>query len=276
MFDIVIPGSIHWNWVEEKQGVLDFHRYDWVNDWASQKGKETFVQHILWAWSDTKPLWVQALDDDEFRVTIFNHIQDVKNQVGDVPAITVINEITCKTYLEDRPGPGIIKEIFDKSREIFPKTKLFLNEHGCPEQNNAAKPGLLQDTLDNYADLVLKLKSQQVDFDRIGLQSYFSESDVIAQGGTSAFVDKYSKAINQFTKHTGYKLIITELGFDSADEDFKADFLRTFFEMTISNPDIEGLFMFHWLDDQAQGTALVNRGGSLTKAGKVFYEVFGR
>lgn len=276
MFDVVIPSSIHWNWIEEQRGSFDFHRFDWANEWATQNAKSTLIQHIFWAWSETKPSWVQKLSDDAFRAAVFQHVQDVRNHVGDVPYIVPINEMTCKTYLEDRLGPEIIKEIFDATRDAFPDTELFLNEHGCPDTSDPSSPNLIQNTLDNYAKLVLKLESEGVDFDRVGFQSYFSESDVVAQGGIDIFVERYSNAVDSFTKKTGHKIIITELGFIAPDEDFKAEFLRAFFEMTIKNSNITGLIVFHWLDEQSQGTALVNLDGSLTKAGEVFYDVFDR
>lgn len=275
MFDIVIPSGFSWDWVEARRGRLDMHRYEWAHRWGQRYGKPIFGQHLFWGWSDSMPSWARNLGDDALRVSIFKHIEDMHSQIGDIPRLTVINEMLCKPYLADRLGEGIVHEIFAYTKEIFPRTELFLNEHGCPNQYQL-NDHTIRSTLGGYADFVNRLESSGVRFDRVGFQSYFHKSDVLALGGIARFVEQYSLAVNEFAQETGRKLFITELGFASPDEEFKAEFLRAFYLMIRENQNIEGLIVFHWLDDQEMGSALVNRDGSLTKGGEVFYDVFGR
>lgn len=274
MFDIVIPSTMTWGWVEGRRGTLDFHRFDWANDWAQANRKQRLIQHLFWAWEDSKPDWFNRLNRPEMRTAVFTHIQDIRTEIGDVPRMTVINEMMDRHFLTNKLGTSIIAEIFQETRAKFPNTKLFLNEHANP--NNHRGQNQIVDTLASYAEFVRDLDAQGVPFDHAGFQSYFTMEDVENLGGINTFVAEYNRGVNLFSHLTGRKLYITELGFAASDPEYHARFLRVFFEMVKANRNIEGLIIFHWLDDQDQGTALVNRDGTLTPAGVVYYDVFDR
>lgn len=274
MFDIIIPSAISWDWVEPRRGRVDYHRYRWANDWAQANGKQTLTQHLFWMWRDSKPRWVRRLRGDALRAALHQHIADIRVEIGPVQRLTVINEMICKDFLKDRLGPEIVRELFVATRQAFPDTALFLNEHVCPnERFNATVIG---QTLERYADFVIRLDAAQVPFDHVGFQLYFGAGDVEALGGVDRFVAQMAAAISGFSQRTGRPLFITELGFAAQDEAYRARFLQAFFTMLRDHGDVEGLIVFHWLDDQQAGTALVNRDGSLTLAGGAFVEVFDR
>lgn len=274
MFDIVIPSALTWNWVEERRGTLDFHRFDWANNWAKANRKQILVQHLFWAWAEAKPRWFIRLNRQNMRQEVFRHIEGIHAHIGNVKRMTVVNEMMDQAYLTDTLGIEIIHEIFAQTRARFPRTQLFLNEHANPNDHRGANQIIA--TMSSYADFVNKMQHANIPFDHAGFQSYFTMQDVENLGGIERFVAEYNRSINLFTQRTGRPIFITELGFAAQDQTYRATFLRAFFTMLRDNPNVEGLIIFHWLDDQDEGTALVNRDGSLTPAGSVYYEVFGR
>lgn len=273
MFDIIIPSAISWNWVEPRRGRPDFHRYSWAKSWAQAHHKQMLTQHLFWMSRDGLPRWARRLRGAALRAALHQHIADIEAEIGQVQRLTVINEMACEDYLVRQLGPEIVRELFVAARQAFPHTQLFLNEHFCPQER--FNPAIIGQTLARYADMVQRLEAEHVPFDKVGLQLYFGQDDVEALGGIDSFVAQMSAAFSQFARQTGRPIFITELGF-SADESYRAAFLQQFLPMVRDHGDVEGLIVFHWLDDQEAGTALVNLDGSLTMAGEVFYKVFKR
>ena len=279
MFEQVIPSQITWGWVEPERGTLDFSRYNFSAGWARERGKHALAQHIFWGLYDEtnershelNPAWLDELNEDEFEAALYQRIADVQANVGQIDGIVVLNEAMYQNIYNDRLGYDVTPALFAAARTAFPDADLYINENPWQAIDlGLVPPGDLQTPMDNYIAYVRQLDKNSVDFDKVGLQVYLSQSDVETFGGIEPFVAAVDALLNRFAAETGRSLIITEYGLSAPDERFRADFLDAFMQMAFANPHVEGFQLFHWLDEQLPGNALVQIDGSLTLAGEAY------
>jgi GH35 family endo-1,4-beta-xylanase len=265
MFNMVVDGNgFKWKNIEPKRGKIEygFYRHNLITQWANEHNKD--LRHHCLFWSNPKhnPGWLQQLSRDEAQKAIFNRIRYTKERTGDnIKSLDLINEMLYFRFYRDMLGDEIIKKIFEEGKKAFP-----------PLQSGKAYLGF-----QHYIQLILKLKRHQVPFGGIGLQAHFDEEGFKAANiKFSEFILKMNDHITDISKAAEQPVLITEYDMKTKDENLRADFLEAFYLMAFSNRKVEGVVAWEWFDEKRR-RALVKRDGSLTEAGKRYYDlVFGK
>jgi GH35 family endo-1,4-beta-xylanase len=274
MFNMVVDANgFKWKKIEPKRGKTKygFYMHNLSTQWAKEHNKE--VRHHCLFWSNPKnnPAWLARISKTEVQKAIDNRIRYTKQRMGkDIKSLDVINEMLYFKFYRDVLGQGIIKSIFEKSKKAFPDARLYLNEN--PLQSGKAYLGF-----QHYKQLIILLKQHRIPFNGIGLQAHFDEQGFrTAKINPTEFILKWNDLIVDISETAGLPVLITEYDMKTNDENLRANFLEAFYLMAFSNKNVEGIVAWEWFDEKSK-RALVRRDGSLTKAGRRYYDlVYGK
>jgi GH35 family endo-1,4-beta-xylanase len=270
MFNLVVDGNgFKWKNIERYEGKISygFRRHKRVTSWAESHNKRLRYHCLFWSDPKHNPDWLKHLSNAKFKSALFNRIRYTKENIGArLESMDVINEMLYFRYYRDRLGDDIIKIIFEEVKNVFPNTRLYLNE--WPPQN-----GQGFSSFNNYVTLIRKFKEQDIPFDGIGLQAHFNAAALKSLNITiPECITQMNVAINNIAKFAGLPVLITEFDIIAKDEKFRADFLEAFYTMAFSNKNVEGIIAWEWFD-LGKPNALVTRDGFLTQAGRRYYDL---
>ncbi len=217
---LVPENALNWKYVEFKPGQYDFHRGDWVQNFA-QAHNLKFGGGTL-VWQDALPPWLTSLTAQNGRDIMTNHVrQTVGHYRGKAFSWAVVNEAIAfrdaHTELKDTPflrlaGPDYIEIAFRTAAEADPGALLIYNdnhlEYDVPEDENRRNVLL---------SVLKRLVSKKVPIGALGIQSHLRTGNV--PFNANKLKDFLSRVADLGLKIGVSELDVTEKGTESEISD---------------------------------------------------------
>jgi len=250
---IVHENEAKWYSNEWARDEVTYHKGDAILNFAVANGIEMRGHNIFWAPEEWQPSWVPGLSDEELAIETNDRLESVVAHFkGSFRHWDVNNEMLHGSFFQDRLGADIRKWMFERTREIDPDVKLFVNDYNIISSGEA----------DSYVRQIQGFLDQGFPIDGIGVQGHFTHVDpwvVLTR------LDK----VAQFD----LPVWVTEFDVVQVDPNDRADELETFFRTAYSHPSVEGILMWgfwagsHWKGPNA---ALVDLDWTINAAGQRF------
>jgi uncharacterized repeat protein (TIGR02543 family) len=179
---------------------------------------------------------------------------------GKVVDWDVVNELLENHAIQDKYGKEVLKQWYGWAREgAGSGTKLFINETNIWGIASTITPSYLTANTAKFKTVLDWMKNNDVDFDGIGIQSHFYNSQVSPQDfHDKVMPEDFYNMLNGFGTY-GKTLKVTEFDMGeeiaSADRGYEAGFTRDIMIAAFSQPDTDGFLMWgffsgsHWLDN---------------------------
>ncbi|MDP0499689.1 MAG: endo-1,4-beta-xylanase [Verrucomicrobiota bacterium JB022] len=236
-----------WGSVEATRDVMNWTDLDAAYQLAQDTGS-LFRMHVL-VWGAQQPSWISTLPVEEKREEIEEWFHAVAERYPQIDYLEVVNEplhappngeyaaystnVTALYYDAlggyGESGHDWILEAFRMAREIFPETRLVLNDYGIIGNNTATT---------NYLEIITDLQAEGL-IDVIGVQGHAFE--------TTGTVETMKANLDRLAA-TGLPIIITEMDVDgtsgnNSDAVQLANYQRIF-PMFWEHPAIEGVTLW--------------------------------
>jgi endo-1,4-beta-xylanase len=194
--------------------------------------------NIIWpGWhhlpSDLPPL---ANDRAALESRIDDHIRDITTSLaGQVIEWDVVNEPQLNHDLMHILGDDALTGWFKLARQCDPNARLYLNETPVP----TVPPR--DERYDVLFNRVRALQQEGAPIGGIGMESHFGDG-LISPVDLIAIYDRFATL--------GIPIRITELDIDATDEQLQADYFRDFLTVSFSHPEINGILLWGFWEDQ--------------------------
>ncbi len=178
--------------------------------------------------------------------TVLDHITDVMNKTqGYFTDWDVMNEPYDNFDLMNTYGYGIMAEWFKKARELDDSVGLFVNDYGI-----LSGGGLNVAKQDAYEATIQRIIDDGGPINGIGFQGHFS--------GSPTGIPKVWEILERYaTAFPDFGLRITEFDIGGEDTALQADYLRDFYTIAFSHPNMLGIQAWgfwesaHWREESA-------------------------
>jgi GH35 family endo-1,4-beta-xylanase len=249
----VFENESKWYTNETAMGNVTYEEADYMYDFCQRNGIKVRGHCIFWEDEMNQPPWLGWLDSFSLRFAVDNRLNSAVNHFkGKFVHWDVNNEMLHGNFFKDRLGESIWPYMFNRTKEIDPNVKIFVN-------NNVTTVN----EIDDYLAQINWLKSQGVKIDGIGLHGHFGEK--VDREVVKGMLDKLSSA--------NIPIWITEYDSCTSDENRRADNLENLYRTAFSHPSVQGIFMWgfwegaHW---KGRDAAMVNYDWTLNQAGNRF------
>jgi GH35 family endo-1,4-beta-xylanase len=253
----VLENESKWRYNEPTQGNVTYEDADAMLALCENRGIPMRGHLVFWDVWHKVPYWARDLPDEELSDAMEARIGSVvPHFAGRFRHWDVDNEILTGGYYEERFGPGIHAWMYQRTRELDPDVRLFLNEFGVLKGGDT----------DPLLQLVASLRAQGAPLDGIGLQGHFNP--VVDARAVKSTLDRVATA--------ELPIWITEYDSPQPDETLRADNLEALYRMAFSHPAVEGILMWgfwagnHWRGPDA---AIVDLDWTLNEAGVRYVEL---
>lgn len=249
----VFENESKWYTNEPTMGNVTYEEADYMYDFCQRNGITVRGHCIFWEDQGNQPSWLGWLDPFSLRFAVDNRLNSVVSHFkGKFVHWDVNNEMLHGSFFKDRLGESIWPYMFNRTREIDPNVKIFVNNNVTTVKE-----------IDDYLAQINWLKSQGVKIDGIGLHGHFGEK--VDRDVVKGMLDKLSSA--------NIPIWITEYDSCTSDENRRADNLENLYRTAFSHPSVQGILMWgfwegaHW---KGRDAAIVNYDWTLNQAGKRF------
>lgn len=249
----VFENESKWYTNEPNVGMVSYSDADYLYEFCRSNGIKVRGHCIFWETEEWQPQWVRGLDPLSLRFAVDNRLNSaVGHFKGKFLHWDVNNEMLHGNFFKSRLGESIWPYMFNRTREIDPNAKLFVN-------NNVTTVKEAED----YVAQINWLKSQGVRIDGIGVHGHFD--DKVDRNVVQGILDKLSTL--------NIPIWITEYDSITSDEFKRADNLENLYRTAFSHNSVEGIIMWgfwervHW---RGRDAAIVNDNWTLNEAGRRF------
>lgn len=243
-----------WYYNEPSQGNVTYTDADRILAWTEANGISVHGHNVFWEVQNNVPSWVQGLSGTALKQAVDNRLNSaVTHFKGKFPHWDVNNEMLHGSFFKDKLGASIWPYMYQRTRELDPNAKLFVNDYNVIEYAED----------NNYKQQIQSLLNQGAPIDGIGVQGHFGAS--IDPTATKTRLDNLSTL--------GLPIWITEFDSTTPDASVRADNLEMLYRIAFSEPSVDGIIMWgfwagsHWRGAEA---AIVNQDWTLNAAGQRF------
>ena len=220
----VFENETKWYTNEPTMGNVTYQEADYMYDFCQRNGIKVRGHCVFWEDGMNQPPWLGWLDPFSLRFAVDNRLNSVVNHFkGKFVHWDVNNEMLHGSFFKDRLGESIWPYMFNRTKEIDPKVKIFVNNNVTTVKE-----------IDDYLAQINWLKSQGVQIDGIGLHGHFGEK--VDREVVKGMLDKLSSA--------NIPIWITEYDSCTPDENRRADNLENLYRTAFSHPSVQGIFMW--------------------------------
>jgi GH35 family endo-1,4-beta-xylanase len=227
----VTENAMKWPEMEPKKDEVHYELVDAMAGWCRTNGI-ALRGHCLF-WSCSIPEWSKALSDVDLRFSIMRRARNVVGHYrGLINEFDVCNEMLHCTYLSDRLGDSIFRQMCAEAEGANSGAVLYVNDYGILEGND----------LDRYVKQIRKLREEGAPVGGIGVQAHLEGP--IDPGRMQKALD----ALAQF--HLPIK--ITEFGCSADDETVQAQTVEDVYRTAFAHSSVNGILMWgfwekcHW------------------------------
>lgn len=198
--------------------------------------------------------WVKALPLNELQAEMDERaVSAVNRYKGKFVHWDVNNEMCDNTYYKDLLGDGIRTWMFQRTHELDPACRLFVNEYGVLSSNGY--------NLNDYKTQIYGLLAAGTPLHGVGVQCHMG----------SGFVRSEVEQRLDSLAECGLPIWVTELDMSSGtDEAVWADYLEEFFRTAFSHPSVEGIILWGFWEGDSANSPIVNTDWTLNAAGQRF------
>ena len=219
--------------------------------------------NLVWPGWRHLPADLHSLTNDPAALEhrIDTHIRDEASALaGQVAEWDVINEPYLNNDLMHILGNSAMATWFQIAHEADPSARLYLNETDVP---NAHPSDRKYTALFNT---VQALQHENAPIGGIGMQGHFAD-DLIAPADLLTIYDRFAKL--------NLPIRITELDIDASDEQLQADYFRDFLTVSFSHPDINGIILWGFWENQhwRPNAALFRKDWTIKPNGQVWKDL---
>lgn len=218
-------------------------------DWAQQQGLAMRGHVLVWPSERNMPQQFRsalAATDPGIPQVILDHIEDVLTATaGKFVDWDVMNEPFDNFDVMQKYGNERMIDWFNKAREHAPTAGLFVNDYGI-----LSGGGLNTEKQDAYIETLNFIKNGGGPVTGIGFQGHFS--------GTPTGITKVWEVLEKFaTAFPDLDFRVTEFDITGEDPELKADYLRDFYTIAFSHPQMLGIQLWgfweeaHWRPESA-------------------------
>ncbi|WP_379395431.1 endo-1,4-beta-xylanase [Paenibacillus lentus] len=248
----VFENESKWYANETSKGNVNYTVADRMMQFAEENDITVRGHTVHWEVEQYQPSWVKSLQGNELRQAMDDRITSVVNHFkGKFVHWDVNNEMMHGSFFKDRLGETIWPYMYQRTKELDPDAKLFVNDY-----NVISQPG------DNdYKLHIQELLSQGAPIDGIGVQGHF--------GATIDPITVKQRLDNLATLNL--PIWISEYDSTQPNENIRADNLEALYRIAFSHPSVEGIMMWgFWAGNHWRGAdaAIVNMDWSLNAAGQ--------
>ncbi|MBN2102727.1 endo-1,4-beta-xylanase [bacterium] len=229
-----------WGSVEWSRDVCNWNNLDEIYEFAEDYDFPIRF-HVL-IWGKQQPAWIDALSIEEQAEEVEEWIEEAGDMYPDAEYVEVVNEAIewspwdyYPSYYEALGGEGDtgwdwVIWAFEKAREYFPDSKLYLNEYQLFGGNKSLK---------KYLDIVESLKERDL-IDGVCEQGHFIEN-------TSTTRLQY--VLDELAT-TGLPIQITEFDLNIADDQKQLEKYQEVFPILWEHPAVEGITLWGYIQGQ--------------------------
>jgi endo-1,4-beta-xylanase len=266
--------KLHFNWAvfeneskwyanERERGKTTYADADAMLAWCRGNDIPVRGHCIFWEPERWQPKWVPGLTDEELKQAVENRLESVVAQFkGRFLHWDVNNEMLHGSFFKDRLGEPIWAWMFQRTRELDPEVKLFVNEFNILSVDQNFE----QVQTEEYVRSIRRLQEQGAPIDGVGIQGHVWFEDIRQK----------PEAVKQrldMLADLGLPIWISE--FDVVDKDpaVRADIMDLVYRTAYSHPAVEGIMMWlFWAGNSWRGpdAALVNLDWTLNAQGEKF------
>jgi GH35 family endo-1,4-beta-xylanase len=241
-----------WYANERVRDQVTYTQADEILDWADAEGIQMRGHTIFWAPEQWQPLWAQPLTGSELEDEVTDRLESVVGHFrGRFRHWDVNNEMLHGTFFRDPLGDDIVPWMFQRTREIDPDVRLFLNDFNIVANGTR---------VDDYVSQIDGFLNDGLPIDAIGVQGHFRDVDPLG-------------VLFRFDKLARFDLPVWVTEFDvvQADVNARADHLEWFLRAAFSHPTVDGIMLWgfwegsHWRGPEA---ALVDQDWTINAAGQ--------
>lgn len=250
---VVFENDLKWNaWEGNWPGTVA-EKENAIN-WLLNRNIRIRGHVLVWPGWNLMPPYMEAAQNDPAALNQFidTHLQDILGNTtinGNIEEWDVINEFTPIRDLEFAlagtpgypTGREIYPEIFTKTAQLDPNTKLYINDY-----MTITSGGVNRADYDRYKSYVTELVNA-THVDGIGFQAHISSFPVAPQTVYDILED--------FHVTYGKEMKITEFDMIGVNPTINYEYMRDFLTITFSHPGVNGFLMWgywdglHWLDN---------------------------
>ncbi|XP_001626084.3 endo-1,4-beta-xylanase 3 isoform X2 [Nematostella vectensis] len=163
----VLESHMKWPLNEPKPGEYHYHYADMAVAWLERHNISIRGHCIYWSIPDMLPEWLLSLP----RGKLMHHVRTRINQIvkryrGRMLHWDVINEMLQGSFFADRLGGNKIREwMINRTAELDPKAKLFLNEYEVISEGQLTQP---------YVEMANTIIRHGSPVDALGVQGHFT------------------------------------------------------------------------------------------------------
>jgi len=227
-----------WGSVEGSRDACNWDNLDEIYDFA-EDCDFPFRFHVL-IWGKQQPLWIDALSPEEQAEEVEEWIEEAGYLYEDAEYVEVVNEAIewhpwdyYPSYYEALGGEGDtgwdwVIWAFEKAREYFPYSKLYLNEYQLFGGNKSLK---------KYLDIVHSLQEREL-IDGVCEQGHFIET--VSAARIQYVLDELAT--------TGLPIQITEFDLNIADDQEQLEKYQEVFPVLWEHPAVEGITLWGYTE----------------------------
>ncbi|TYQ18344.1 UNVERIFIED_CONTAM: GH35 family endo-1,4-beta-xylanase [Acetivibrio alkalicellulosi] len=250
----VFENESKWYHNETSNGNVSYADADFMYNWCVENNITVRGHCIFWEVEEYVPSWVRSLSGTQLRSAMERRLESVvKHFKGKFVDWDVNNEMLHGSFFRDRLGDDIWLWMFNRTRELDPDAKLFVNDYNVISEAET----------DEFVQQIQWFLDNGVQIDGIGAQGHFPRDRVV----DPVVVESRINTLGSL----GIPVWITEYDSTAADVNLRADNLEKLYRIAFSNPHIEGILMWgfhansHW---RGQDAAIVDHDWTVNEAGK--------
>jgi endo-1,4-beta-xylanase len=255
---ITPENSGKWGSVEGQRNVMNWAAHDRAYNHAKSKGYK-FKYHTL-VWGSQEPQWISSLAPADQKRELEEFMQAVANRYPDMEYIDVVNEaLHAPSSMKDAiGGDGAtgwdwVIWSFRKARELFPNSKLHINDYGIISDPPKAR---------RYVEIINLLKNENL-IDGIGIQCHEFNMNTVT-------VNTMRNVLNILAA-TGLPIHVSELditGAPNISEESQYQIYKTKFPVLWEHEAVIGVTLWGYITGSTwvAGTGIVEANGAERKA----------
>ena len=241
-WDQVTPENVgKWGVVEYLRDTMVWDPLDTMFDYAEEQGFP--VKQHAFVWGQQEPPWVADLSPEEQRAELEQWMTLFAERYPDVEMIDVVNEAQHfpPSFADAIGGDGEtgwdwIVWSFEKTRELFPNSKLLINDYNilCCESD-----------LEVYKEQISVLNERGL-IDGIGVQAHGLEEVSPEQ------IQRHLDSLAEF----GLPIYVSELELRGSDDTVQLNLYKDIFPVLWEHPAVEGVTLWGYKPGEMwRGTA---------------------
>ncbi len=237
----VTENALKWHAMEPLRGSIDYSTVDAILAWTDKRGIPLRGHNVFWGVRNRVQAWLQALPDEQLRVTLQARAVDIARRYHERFAeYDLNNEMLHGNYYEQRLGPDITRDMAAWMRQEDPRAVLYLNDYEIATGRR----------VEDYAKQIQKLLEQGVPLGGIGVQGH-SHGDTFDPVALRQALDRLAEfklpiRITEFNFPGQHSKHYGKPGAKLTDEEeqAKATALTDYYRICFAHPAVEGIMMW--------------------------------